>query len=103
MSCCGGSTESLPPVVVYGFTEGTPCNSITADLLNLWKGKIDCYLRHGLWGKINSNEEELTIAQSYLAEMIDRKIADPNDCEGLDTIHLVRAIIDKIVKVGVCL
>lgn len=102
MACCGGSI-TLSDQERFGVYTSTPCTAITVDLLQVYKRGIDCYLRNKLWSRINSNEQEMLSAESYLQDFIDRKIADPNDCTGIESLYLIRVLFDKIVKIGVCI
>lgn len=103
MGCCPGSDPNITPQEQFGVVIGTPCTAITVDLLQIFKKMIDCYIQYGLWGKIGSSEEELTNARDYLQNFITQKIADPNDCTGVEMLYIVRQIADKIIKKGACL
>jgi hypothetical protein len=102
MGCCDPNTN-ITEQQRFGFVEGTPCEAITVDLLELYKRKIDCYLLYKLWVNIQSTKEELEGAQTYLQNFIDQKVADPSDCTGVESLYIVRALVDKIIRVGACL
>lgn len=101
MSCCNA------PLVTneerYGVLEDTPCGSISIDLLTMFKRPIDCYLEHNLADKIGSNVNELQSASAFLLTFINQKKADPNDCTGISMLPIIRELVDKIIKKGLCL
>lgn len=102
MGCCN-STEAIPPLVQFGHNPATPCSAITVDLLNVYKSRIECYLKYGLWFNISSSEEEMNAANAHIDQMVERKLIDPNDCTGIESIVLIRMLVDRIIKLGACL
>lgn len=102
MGCCN-QNNTLTAEQLYGVYPETPCAAITVDLLQIYKNMINCYLTYKLWEKINSSQAELEGAHSYLEGFIAQKMADPNDCEGIGSLILVRMLVDRIVKIGACL
>lgn len=101
MACC--SETNLTPQEIFGVSPDTPCTSIGIDLLKVYQRPIDCYLKYKLWETIESTELELQNATEYLQGLIDQKTADPNDCRGIEILWLVRVLVDRIIKRGVCL
>lgn len=89
--------------VRFAVMEGTPCDKISVDLLVTYKKPIDCYLKYKLWDNIKSSKAELESAQSQLADMVSRKQADPMDCTGLESLYLIRIIVEKIIQKGMCI
>lgn len=101
MGCCDGTI--LSDEERFKVYSNTPCGAITVDMLIMYRRPIECYLQYGLWGKIGSTEEELTLAVEYLTNFINQKNIDDENCEGLDKLPIIRLIIDKIFKAGICL
>jgi hypothetical protein len=103
MCNCDGIQPVLTEQEMYGVIAGTPCEAITVDLLKTYKKPLDCYLQYKMWGNVGSSEGELVNATNLLDIMIGQKIANPSDCTGIESLYLIRSIVDKIVKKGVCL
>lgn len=100
---CDCDDNNLTPEQQYGMSAGTPCETITVDLLRLYLRPIKCYLKYKMWDRIGSNEQELISAKEYLDDFIARKSADPADCTGVESLVLIRVIVAKMVNLGVCL
>jgi hypothetical protein len=103
MCNCDGIQPNMTDDEIYGAVTGTPCSAITVDLLKVYKKPVDCYLNFKLWGNVGSSEAELHNISSLLDIMIGQKIGNPNDCTGMESLVLIRSVVDKIVKKGVCL
>jgi len=100
---CDCDKTNLTEEQIYGVADGTPCEAITVDLLQTYKRPIECYLRYKIWNSIESTKEELESAVSYLDTFIANKIVNPANCEGLESLYLIRSLVDKMLKKGVCL
>jgi hypothetical protein len=103
MCNCDGIQPNLTDEEIYGQIAGTPCSAITVDLLKVYQKPVNCYLNYKLWGNVGSSEGELQNVASLLEVMIGQKIADPNDCTGMESLVEIRSLVDRIVKKGVCL
>jgi len=103
MCNCDGIQPQMTDDEIYGVGTGTPCSAITVDLLKVYKKPVDCYLNFKLWGNVGSSEGELQNISSLLDIMIGQKIGNPNDCTGMESLVIIRSIVDRIVKKGVCL
>lgn len=101
MGCC--PTKHYTDEERFGVLPNTQCSAITVDMLLMFKKPIDCYVKHGLWGEVGSSEEEMNSAVSYLEGFIAQKQLDEENCEGLESLAIIRSIVDKIIKKGICL
>jgi hypothetical protein len=102
MGCCPGTSYATEEQK-FGVIPTTICSSITVDLLELYKRPIDCYLTYHLWNEIGSSELELQNAAAFLQKFINMKTADEEDCSEIASLSIVRSIVDKIIKKGICL
>lgn len=102
MGCCDNGKYATDEEK-YSVVPNTPCGAISIDLLNMYLRPITCYLQYRLWTSIGSTEMELVNAKIYLLGFIDQKKADPENCEGMESLAIIRVIVDKIIKKGVCL
>ena len=105
MGCCPGAAAfPSDPSAKLTTTPGTSvCSQISVDLLRMYKRPIDCYITHSLYSQIGSTREELEKASAFLNDFIDQKLIDDENCTGIDSLAIVRTLIDKIVKKGMCL
>ena len=101
---CGGCPGALPVSDEIRYNvQSVQCSAITVDLLRTYKRPIDCYLQHDLFAQIGSTQEELTNASEYLLKFIHQKQEDPDDCEGIESLAIIRSLVDRIIKKGICL
>lgn len=100
---CNCGQQVLTEEEQYGVYANTPCTAITVDLLQMYKNPIDCYINYKLWGVIDMNESQLSTLSGQLQVLINQKISDPNNCDGIEHLAHIRSTVDKIVKRGVCL
>lgn len=99
---CGCDNE-LTEEQRFGVPQDAPCDSISIELLQMYKNPIDCYLKNRLWSQIGSTSEEMQAASDYLAVLIQQKIADPQNCEGVQNLLNIRKMMHLILNKGLCL
>lgn len=102
MSCCPATLYPTDQQR-YGVVPDTPCGSISIDLLNMYKRPIDCYIKYGLAYQIQSTPEELESASLFLQGFMDQKAVNQEDCTGIEMLPIIRSLVNRIVKKGVCL